>query len=548
MTRLASRPGAGRRTGTGPVAGAGLLARLAFRRDRLMLPAWIYVLTALIAGNAYSFKTLFATAAERDRLAASAGSNPAFQFLYGRLYSTSVGGMTAWRYGVYVALGAGLMSTFLVIRHSRAEEEAGRTELVGSTAVGRHAPLTAALLVAAAANVSIAVLFGIVLPLLGLPVAGSVALALATAASGLAFAGIAAVAAQLSSTARGARGLTFTVLGVAYLLQAVGNSAGAQGPQWLTWLSPLGWAGLVRPFAGERWWVLALPVAVMAVTGAAAFLLAARRDLGAGLLPDRPGPATAGPGLRGPLGLAWRLQRGTLASWTAGLLAGGLASGAAGKGVGSLLASSGQLRTAFLRLGGQAAITNAYLAAIMGLAGLVAAAYATSAVLRLHTEEAAGRADPVLVSVASRVGWWASHITVTVLGTAAVLAAAGIGTGLGYGLRAGDAGTQVPQLLGAALAQLPAALAVAAVAVLAFGVLPDWSVGIGWTALAAAVLLALFGEILQLDQWVLDISPFTHVPKLPGGTVSAVPLVWLAVIALALAAAGLAGLRRRDIA
>jgi ABC-2 type transport system permease protein len=545
MTGSASQ--AGRRMGTGPVAGTGMLARLAFRRDRLMLPAWIYVLTALIAGNAYSFKALFATAAERDKLAASAGSNPAFQFLYGRLYSTSIGGMTAWRYGVYVALGAALMSTFLVIRHTRAEEEAGRTELAGSTAVGRHAPLAAGLLVAAAGNVAIAVLFGIVLPLIGLPVAGSVALALATAASGLAFAGIAAVAAQLSSTARGARGMTFTVVGVAYLLQAVGNSAGAGG-QWLTWLSPLGWASLVRPFAGERWWVLALPVAVLVVTGAAAFLLAGRRDLGAGLLPDRPGPAAAGPWLRGPLGLAWRLQRGTLAGWAAGLLAGGIASGAAGKGVGSLLSSSGQLRTAFLRLGGQAAITNAYLAAIMGLAGLVAAAYATSAVLRLRTEEAAGRADPVLVGLASRAGWWASHITITVLGTAAVLAAAGIGTGLGYGLRAGDAGTQVPQLLGAALAQLPAALAVAAVAVLAFGVLPDWSVGIGWTALAAAVLLALFGEILRLDQWVLDISPFTHVPKLPGGTVSAVPLTWLAVIAVALAGLGLAGLRRRDIA
>src|SRR5262249_21700437 len=152
MTGSAARPGTGRRAGNSPVAGAGLLTKLALRRDRIMLPAWIYVLTALIAGNVYSFKTLFATAAERDKLVASAGSTPAFQFLYGRLYSTSVGGLTAWRYGVYVALGAGLMSTFLVIRHTRAEEEAGRTELAGSTAVGRHASLAAGLLVAAAAN------------------------------------------------------------------------------------------------------------------------------------------------------------------------------------------------------------------------------------------------------------------------------------------------------------------------------------------------------------------------------------------------------------
>jgi ABC-2 type transport system permease protein len=53
--------------------------------------------------------------------------------------------------------------------------------------------------------------------------------------------------------------------------------------------------------------------------------------------------------------------------------------------------------------------------------------------------------------------------------------------------------------------------------------------------------------VLQLSHWVLDISPFTHVPRLPGGTVSASPLLWLSLVALALGAVGLAALRRRDI-
>ena len=59
--------------------------------------------------------------------------------------------------------------------------------------------------------------------------------------------------------------------------------------------------------------------------------------------------------------------------------------------------------------------------------------------------------------------------------------------------------------------------------------------------------MLFLGALLQLSHWVLDISPFTHVPKLPGGAVSAAPLVWLSLIAVALAAAGLVGLRRRDI-
>jgi ABC-2 type transport system permease protein len=37
------------------------------------------------------------------------------------------------------------------------------------------------------------------------------------------------------------------------------------------------------------------------------------------------------------------------------------------------------------------------------------------------------------------------------------------------------------------------------------------------------------------------------VPKLPGGTLTATPLLWLAGVAIVLLAAGLAGFRRRDL-
>ena len=120
-------------------------------------------------------------------------------------------------------------------------------------------------------------------------------------------------------------------------------------------------------------------------------------------------------------------------------------------------------------------------------------------------------------------------------------------TGLGYGLRAGSAGTQVARMTGAALAQLPSVLVLAGVAVLLFGLLPRAAVAGAWTAVGVAVVIALFGQVLQLSHWVMDISPFTHAPRLPGGTVPAAPLLWLCLIALALTAAGLACLRHRDI-
>ena len=208
------------------LAGTGALARLAGRRDRIMVPAWIYILTALVAGTAYSFRKLYPTAAGREQFAAAASHNPSLLSLYGPLYGNSLGSLTAWRYGGFAALGAGLMSIFIVIRHTRADEETGRLELIGSAAVGRHAALAAALLISLTANAALALVMSAALIALGLPAAGSISLALAIAGCGLVFTAVAAVTAQVADAARSARGLAIGVLGVAYLLRAVGGLGG----------------------------------------------------------------------------------------------------------------------------------------------------------------------------------------------------------------------------------------------------------------------------------------------------------------------------------
>jgi ABC-2 type transport system permease protein len=531
----------------GPLAGAGALTKLALRRDRIMLPAWIYVVIIGVASNAYTFTKLYKTASSRVSLVASGEGNPALLFLYGRLNGNSVGALTAWRYGVWGALFAALMSVFLVVRHTRGDEEAGRLELIGSARVGRQAPLASAIAVAAGANVVLAAALCVVLPLLGLPGAGSAALSLAIGTCGLAFTAISAVTAQLTTGARSARGLAIGVLGAAFLARAVGDSAGAGGPSWLTWVLPLGWTETLRPFAGERWWVLALPLALFAAGSWLAFALAARRDHGAGLFPDRPGRPAASAALRGPFALAVRLQWASLAGWAVGFAITFAVSGAAGKGIAALVGTSGALQKEFTRLGGQSAIVNAYLSALMLLAGIVAAAYGVSAVLRLHAEEAAGRADPLLAGSVGRVKWGLSHLLVAVGGTAVLLVVAGLAAGLGYGLSAGGAAGETVRMVGAGVAQLPAALVIVGVAALAVGALPDACVAVGWTAVGLAVVLNIFGQALQLSHWVLDVSPFTHAPRLPGGAVGTTALAWLCVIGITLCALGLAALRRRDV-
>ena len=127
------------------------------------------------------------------------------------------------------------------------------------------------------------------------------------------------------------------------------------------------------------------------------------------------------------------------------------------------------------------------------------------------------------------------------------MAVAGLASGLADGLRTGQLGAELSRQLGAGLAQVPAAWVLAGLVVAVFGLAPRLAVPAGWTVLAVAALLALLGPSLRLPQWLMDLSPFTHVPRLPGGTFSAAPLVWLAVVAAGLTAAGLAAFCRRDL-
>jgi ABC-2 type transport system permease protein len=527
--------------------GTRTLVRLALRLDRIKLPIWILGLASITIVTASAFQDLYPTAAARETFGLSVSTNPAMRAMLGPLFdASSVGGLTAWRIGFAMVL-AGLMGFQTVVRHTRAEEEAGRQELIGSAIVGRYAGLTAALIVALISGLLIAGLIAGGLIGLGLETAGSLALGLAIALPAWVFAAVGALAAQLTSSARAANGMAGMVLGVAYLLRAVGDSAGDSGPSWLSWLSPLGWAQQVRPFAGERWWAFGLAALFIVVVAGGAYALVSRRDVDAGLLAARPGRAEATPVLRSPLALAWRLQRGALVGWAAGFAVAGFAVGGVASSVADLGRDNPQLADILEQIGGAKGIVDAYIAGTLGIIGVVASVYAVQATLRLRSEETSLRAEPVLATRVTRLTWAASHLTVTVVGTAVVLAAGGAAMGVMHGLRTGDVGTQLPRVLGGALAQLPAVLVLAGIALALFGVVPRLT-AVAWGLVTAALVISQLGPMLQFDQWVLDLAPFTHVPQLPGSAMTWTPLIWLLAVAATSVVIGLAGFVRRDIA
>lgn len=528
------------------LAGTGTLSRLILRRDRIALAVWVIGFGLLPLGIAASFDGLYPTAEALRAFTGQNMSNPTILGMLGPIYSPTLGGLVAWRIGVMSMLIVGIVSLILVTRHTRGEEESGRRELLGATVVGRQAPLTAALGVTCATSLMIGIVVALGLISYGLPVPGSVALGLSVASSGVIFASIGAATAQMTETVGGARGIGLAVF-VMFLVLRIAGDAGGPGNNlsWLSWLSPLAWIRLTRPFADERWWMFALIVAFCAVVVAVAFVLSSRRDLGAGLIPARPGPATASPGLSSPLALAWRLQRGTFFGWAMAFAAIGVLLGAVGQSVSEILDAPGM--NSFLDNMGAGNSGDAFLFFIVYIMSQVASAYAILAVLKMRSEETSCRADPVLSTAVGRLRWAGSHMFFAVTGPVIMLILLGLAIGTVYGLSTGDAGQTIPDYLGTALVKVPAVWAVAGLAFALYGLLPGLSAYGSWGALFVFVLLELGWELRQVGDTVFGISPFAHVhPFVADVTVATV--IWLLVVAIAFTALGLLGFRRRDIA
>ena len=530
------------------------LARLAARRDRVQLPVWVLALTGVVAASASSIQSLYQTEQERLSYAMSNAGSAVARVFNGPVADPTAGSITMTETFSFTAVLVALMSSMAVVRHTRQNEETGRAELIGAAVVGRHAMLTAALLVVVAANAVLALLIGGVFLALGLPAAGSLGAGAAFGAVGAAFAAVAAVTAQIAQTARGANGLAGAVLGAAFLLRALGDGLARPAgdgvtveSRWPSWLSPLGWGQQLQPFAGGRWWVFGLFAALLAAGVWTAYRLTDHRDVGTGMLPVRRGPATAARTLLSPLGLAWRLQRGVLLGWAVGVLLMAVSMGPLGEEAEELLATSEELKQYFAQLGGGgAALLDAFFAAVMGMFGIAVAGYTVQALLRIRTEET-GPLEAVLATAVSRPRWILGHILCAVAGTAALLLLTGAGVGVSYGLASGETG-RTGELIVAALAQLPATLAVAGAVVAILGVLPRRAIALSWSILIACLLISQLGPVLELPQAVMNVSPFTHVPFLPVADLAVTPLAALLTVGAALTAGGIAAFRRRDLA
>lgn len=524
----------------GHFAGTREFVRLALRRDRIRIPLWVVGIIGTTGASASAVQEFYATPQQIASYASMVESSASSRLLAGVPYDVdTLGGIIAYEVTAVAAIGTALMMIFLVVRHTRAEEESGTSELLRSGIAGRHAATLAILLVALGCSLLVGALDAAVLAWAGMPGTDSVAHGAALAAIGVVFTGVAAIAAQVVASARGALALAGGVLGV----MVVGRGwAAAEGSD-LVWLSPIAWQEAVRPFGETRWWMLTPLAALAVVLLLLAGVLTAHRDFGAGLIQPRRGRPRATALVSTPIGLALRTQRGLLLGWGAGILVMGMVYGTFSQDIGTFVESNPEI----LQVMGadEDDLVRSYYAFILAFTAILASAFTLTSVLRARHDERVGIAEPVLATGVSRVRWMLAGIAVALLGSVLMLLLLGFGTAGMHVATTGDGALFWPIVRGA-VSYLPAMVLLIGLAVLFHGLLPRLA-PLVWTVFVFALLQTYLGEILDLPDWAAGLSPYHHLPLMPLESFEAAPAAVLTGLGVLGVVVGLVGVRRRDV-
>ncbi len=522
------------------------LERLMVRRHRLLISSWLVLLVALGGGTVSAYQSTYPTQEQRRSATELAQHDAATTLLYGKLADPGTPAlMFTWEIGAIVTILAAIMAVLVAISLTRAAEDDGMLELLRSCGINPRAPLRSALtvlvIVAATLTLGCAVAVGFAVGHVdGFTWSGAVAFGAVVGLTFLLVGVLGVVLAQVAPQAGAARVLAFAALGAAFAIRALADT---QNVARLNWLSPLGLRATVRPFVANRWWVVAAyAVAVLALAWLA-MLLSDRREYGAGLVPRRD-VGDARLNIHSGFGLATRLVRRSVLTWTVAVACIGTLFSAMGSGV--VQQSQGGDLGGFLgsQLGTGDPVAG-YFAYSGTVVGMVVSAFAVLSVLKAKHDETGGLTDHVLATGVRRWAPLAWQVAATAIGSLIILGATGTLSAL-IAPTVIDGSDVAVRAFTYVVGQWPAALAVTGWTALLAGLRPRLT-GLAWAPLVAGGALALLGQLLGVPPRVRDLGVYRHVPDVASPSPDVRALLLLLAIATGTCLLGVLGTTRRDI-
>ena len=522
----------------------GYLSRFIFRQDRQRISIWIMALTFFTLIVPISFGGLYGSQQEREAMAQTM-ANPAMTAMIGpaNLSNYTLGIMTAHQMLLMTATVVALMSILFVTRHTRANEEDGRLEMIRALPTGRLSYLNASLLVVSVTCMALALISGFGLFMLGIEsmnLEGSLLYGTALGATGLFFAGVTAVFAQLSDSSRGTIGYSIGALLIAYLYRAITDVSN----ETLSWISPLAWVTKAEVYDHNNWW----PVVLMIVTSFVLYIIAnylhAIRDVDQGFLPPKPGRKYASIFLQNPIGLALRLQRVGMISWAIGMYVLGASYGSVLGDLETFFSDNEAMKQLLPPVEGVSLIEQ-FIPMLMIVISLLATIPPVMSMNKLRSEEKKERIVHLLAKNVSRTKLIGSYFIISIVNGFIMLSFAALGL-WSVGNIVVEGGLSFGIIVGAAISYYPAMLVMISLAVLLIGIYPRFTSFI-WLYVFYSFIVLYLGGLFQFSDWVGNISPYGHVPQTPIEDFSLLPLILLSIVAMMLTVIGVIGFNKRDI-
>ncbi|QGH33364.1 ABC transporter permease [Gracilibacillus salitolerans] len=520
------------------------LLRFNARQNWLASIIWALSIVGITVVVAGAFVNLFGSTQERDTMAQTL-ENPAMVAMVGPVYGIdnyTTGAMMANQMLLFTAIVLGIMSILMLTKLTRKQEEEGKFELIRSMPVGRLSSLSSSLILVALVNIIIGLVTAIgliVINVEGIDVEGSIMYGAVLTVTGLMFTSITAVITQLTETSRGAVGLSMAVLLLAYFVRAIGDVSSEA----LSLISPLGLILRAEVYVDNYWWPVIVSVLIAMVFTVLAFYLHNRRDLGAGLLPSKPGKKEASKLLLSPIGLILRLQRTQIISWLVAMIFLGASYGSVLGDLESFFADN-EMFQQLLGDNSEYTMTEQFMTMLMVILSIFATIPMVISFLRVRGEEKKERNDHLLTTGISRYKLLSYYLGVSVvIGVVSLFIAL-------YGLWAAGAAVMddpIPfeNILKAGMSYLPAMLIILAIANLLFAFLPKWT-SLVWAYLVFSFFTVYLGGMIDIPEWLANISSFNHIPQIPVDEFTWSPLIVLLVIGIISLIASQFGYRNRD--
>ena len=522
------------------------LTKLYFKREWLSATIWLAIIVTLSLFVAGIFTDLYGTSADRIGMAETM-RNPAMVAMVGPAYAEGEAYTNGVMYGqmmlLFSAMAVAVMNIFLVIKHTRKDEEEGRNELIRSLPTGRLSNLLGTMIICVIINTILALIMGFGLAIMNIEsmtLTGSLLYGASLGVVGICFGAIAALFAQIASTSRGAIAYSFIFLGIDYLTRAIGDVSG----NFLSYLTPLGIIFKTETYASNYWWPICVLLGIAVLIGIIAFYLNSHRDLGAGLLASKPGRKEASRFLQSPIGLQVRLLRTMLIGWLITMFILGTSYGSVFGDIEKFLSGSEMMQQIFLN-NDKFTFAEQFMTTLMTISSILVAIPTLMIILKILGEEKKGRIENIYAKKVSRNKVLANYLILSIIGSIFFMKAFVLGLWIASSAVMADP-ISFWTMFGAGLVYLPAIWVIIGIAMLLIAYIPKMT-KLVWILLGLCFFVVYIGKILQLPEWLINFTPFGSIPKLPVDDFNISPLIILTIIAVVMFVVGFIGYRKRDL-